>query len=179
MGKASHSGLRANGRLVSGAWTEPQIVHVSWSDRDLPSSLGFVETLQELMGGELKLFMLPLRGSKVTCDQAHPMHATEVTIDEPVPGLRVVVRSVGQAEMPFPVLVPRMRLQEGVFVIGAGLTVPPVTVENVLMGVDEASGSCYRALVERIRSHQIILSRADAPSDRRGRPLSADCAAIS
>ena len=82
------------------------------------------------MGCELKLFMLPLRGSELACDQAHPMHTTEVTIDEPV----------------------------GVFVVGAGLAVSPVAVENVLMGVDEAAGSCYRALVERIRSHQIILS---------------------
>src|ERR1700720_518606 len=123
------------------------------------------------MGGELKLLMLPLRGSKLTRDQAHPMHTTEVTINEPVAGLSVVVRSVGQAEMPFPVLVPRMRLQEGVFVFGAGLTVSPVTVENVLMGVDEASGSCYRALVERIRSHQIILSRLPDPTGGIGVPL--------
>jgi hypothetical protein len=54
------------------------------------------------------------------------MEATEIPIDERVPGLGVVSRPIGQPEMPFRVLVPRMRRQERILIGGAGLNVSPI-----------------------------------------------------
>ena len=111
------------------------------------------------MGGELDLLVPPLRGPILAGDQAHPMDATEVPVDEGVPGLGVVAGSVCQPEVPFGIVVPRMRLQEGVLVLGARLNVAPCALEHVLVSLDEPSGMCYGAFVHRVRRHGVILSQ--------------------
>ena len=70
----------------------------------------------------------------VRCD------APEVAVDERVPGLGLVVGALGEPEVPLGVLLPRVRLQEGVLVVGARLHVAPVAVEHVLARVDELAG---------------------------------------
>src|SRR5215207_2911652 len=106
------------------------------------------------------------------------MDAAEIAVDERVPGLRLVGSSVGEAEMPSPVLVPRVLLQERVLVIGARLGLAPVAVEHVLASPDELSRASYCAIVDRVGGDGGILAvlggfattRAPSPqpSDRRG-----------
>ena len=67
------------------------------------------------------------------------MDATEVPVDERVPGLGLVAGTVGEPEMPLGVFLPRVRLQEGVPFAGAGLNFAPVAAEHVLAAVDELS----------------------------------------
>jgi hypothetical protein len=76
------------------------------------------------------------------------MDPTEVSVDEAVPGLGVIVGTLGQPEMPCGVLIPGMGLQEGVLVVGAGLTIAPVAVDYVLASVNQSARLCDRLLVE-------------------------------
>jgi hypothetical protein len=110
--------------------------------------------LQKLMGGELDLLVAPLSCPVLARDQAHSMDAPEVAVDECVPGLRIVGRTVGEPEMPAGVVVPRVRLQEGILVPGARLNVSPHAFEHVLVGVDQASSLRQSVLVERVRGHE-------------------------
>ena len=71
-----------------------------------------VEVLQELMGSELDLLVSPLGGTVLAGDQAHPVDALEVAIDECVSGVGVAARIVGESQMRRGVVVPGMRLQE-------------------------------------------------------------------
>src|SRR5450432_535318 len=118
---------------------------------------GAVEVLQQVMGCEFDLLVPPLRGPVLTCDQAHAMDTAKVPVDERVPGLGLVGGAIGQAEMPACVLVPRVRLQEGVLILGLGLAGPPVAVEHVLACVDELPRPRHRALIHRVGGHQIIM----------------------
>jgi hypothetical protein len=52
------------------------------------------------MRGELNLLVSPLGGTVLTSDQAHPMDAPEIPIDECVSGLGVVARTISQPQMP-------------------------------------------------------------------------------
>jgi hypothetical protein len=116
-----------------------------------------VEVLQELMGGELDLLVSPLGGPVLTSDQAHPMDTPKVPIDERVPGLGVVGRTRSEPQMPLGVVIPGVRRQEGVLLLGAGLHLAPLAVEHVLVRVDQPSGSRHRALIDRVGSHGRIL----------------------
>src|SRR5215207_10305158 len=105
-----------------------------------------VEQLQQLVGGELDLLVAPLRGSVVARDQAHAVDATEISVDERVPRLGFVRGPLGEPEVPVRVLLPGMRLQERVLVVGARLDIPPVAVQHVLPGFDELPSACDGAL---------------------------------
>ena len=50
---------------------------------------------------------------------------TEVPVDERVPGLGLLGRSLGEPEMPLGEVIPRVGIEEGVLVVGAGLDVAP------------------------------------------------------
>src|SRR5688572_1381113 len=65
-----------------------------------------VKVLQQLMSGELDLFVSPLRCAVDACDQPRPMEPAEVAIDEPVPCLGLLCCSVSQAQVPLRILVP-------------------------------------------------------------------------
>ena len=116
-----------------------------------------VEVLQELMGGEFDFLVSPFCGPVLTRDQAHPVDAPEVPVDEAVPRLGVVARTAGEAQMPCGVVIPRMRLQEGVLVFGTGLNVPPGALENVLVRVDEPFRVCHGMFIDRVGGHAFIL----------------------
>ena len=60
--------------------------------------------------------------------------------------------------MPLRVLGPRMVLEEGVLVLGAGLRVAPVAVKNVLTGFDELPRVCHGAIVDGVRGDRGIVS---------------------
>jgi hypothetical protein len=74
--------------------------------------------------GELDLLVPPLGRAVVAGDQPGAVQAAQVAVDERVPGLRLVRRALGQPEVPLGVLLPRMPLEEGVLVGGAGCTSP-------------------------------------------------------
>jgi two-component system, OmpR family, sensor kinase len=117
-----------------------------------------VQPLQELVGGELDLLVPPLGGPVHAGDDAHPVDAPEIPVDEGVPGLGLVGGPLGQAEVPAGVLFPGVPLQVGVLVARARLDVTPVAVEHVLTAVDEVLGLCHRVGVDGIRSHDSILA---------------------
>jgi hypothetical protein len=60
------------------------------------------------MGRELDVLVAPLSRSIVAGDEPASMDSPEIAVDERVPGLRVVGRSLGQPEVPLGVLVPGM-----------------------------------------------------------------------
>ena len=62
------------------------------------------------------VLVAPLGGAVVARDQAHPVDAAEVAVDERVARLGLVGRPVGEPEVPGGVLVPRVRLEERVLV---------------------------------------------------------------
>src|SRR5205823_642776 len=75
---------------------------------------------------------------------------------ERVPRLGLVSGSFCETKVPRGVLVPRMRLQEGVLVVGAWLCVAPIAVEHVLTSVDELACSRDGLLVHGIRRHPVL-----------------------
>ena len=97
-----------------------------------------VEALQQLMRGKLDLFVSPLRGPIQTSDEAHSMNAPEVSIDECVSGLGVVVCIISEPEMPRCVVGPGVPLQERVFLLSSRLDIAPCAFKHVLVGVDQA-----------------------------------------
>jgi two-component system OmpR family sensor kinase len=109
-----------------------------------------VQPLQEFVGGELDLLVPPLGRPVHAGDDAHPVDAPEVPVDEGVPGLRLVGGPLGQPEVPAGVLVPRVPVQVGVLIARARLDLPPVAVEHVLTAVDETLGLSHRIGVNRI-----------------------------
>ena len=58
------------------------------------SGAGVVEVLQEFVGGELDLLVVPLCGPVLARDQTHPVNAPEVAVDEAVAGFRLVGRAL-------------------------------------------------------------------------------------
>src|SRR5262249_20758108 len=81
-----------------------------------------------------------------------------VSVDERVPGLGLVGGTVGEAEVPPGVLLPRVPFEVGVLVARARLDLPPVAVEDILTAVNEALGLRHRVRVDGIRSHDSILA---------------------
>lgn len=87
----------------------------------LPAALTLqVEVLEQLVCRMLDLLVPRLRGSVRAGDQPHPVDPTEVAVDEGVARLRAVLRAHGQAEVPFGVVLPRVRLEVGVLVAARG-----------------------------------------------------------
>ncbi len=73
----------------------------------------------ELVSGELDLFVAPLRRPVMAGDQAGAVQATEVAVDECIARLgRRLSGALGEAEMPLRVLTPGVRLEERVLVRG-------------------------------------------------------------
>src|SRR6266487_3526162 len=85
-----------------------------------------VQSLEQVVGGQLDLLMPPLGRPVQAGDDAHPVDAPEIPVDKCVPGLGLVGGAVGEAEMPPGVFLPRVPLQVGVLVGGTGLDLPPV-----------------------------------------------------
>src|SRR6202035_2488460 len=106
----------------------------------LPEARALVQALQELVGRELDFYVPPLGRPVVAGDDAHAVDPAEVPVDEGVPGLGAVAGAGGQDEVPLGVLVPRVGLEEGVLLAGAGLDLAPVAVQHVLTAVDQLFG---------------------------------------
>ena len=110
---------------------------------------GGVEVLQELVGGELDVLVVPLGGSVDAGDEART--------GAPGGGRRTRRRSgpssrrwrLGEAEVPGGVVVPRVGVEEGVLVVGGRLRVAPVAREHVLAGIDQLAAVLTAALFTR------------------------------
>src|SRR5918994_7535664 len=77
--------------------------------RRVPTSgAGFIQELQQLVSCEFDLFVPPLCCTVVAGDQASAVQAAEVSVDECVASLRLLRSALGEAEMPFGVLAPRV-----------------------------------------------------------------------
>ncbi len=129
------------------------------SQRLSPSA---VEVLQEGMSCLLDLLVSPLGGPVLAREQATPVESTEVTVGERVPGFGLLRRIVSESQKPFAVLMPRVRLEEGVLVLGARLDVSPRAVEDVLVSIDELPCSRHGGFVHGIGGHRPILARMSA-----------------
>ena len=81
------------------------------------------------------------------------MNPAEVAVDERVSGLGLLRGSLGQPEVPLGVLIPRMRGEVLVLLVGGRLDLPPVAVEHVLPGFDQLAGARHRAIVDGVGSH--------------------------
>ena len=110
--------------------------------------------LQDLMGGELDLLVLPLRRPVTTSDHPHPMQAAKVPVDEGMTRFRLGTSPFGDAEMPFPILLPRVVFEEGVFGVGVGLDVGPSAAEHILPRVDQLVCLIHRSGVDDVLGHQ-------------------------
>ena len=91
-----------------------------------------VQVLEEVVGGQLDLLVAPFGGTELAGDQAHPVDAPEVAVDERVAALRLIGRPVGEAQVPGRVVVPGVGREEPVLVLGARLGFAPVALEDVL-----------------------------------------------
>jgi hypothetical protein len=60
------------------------------------------------VGCELDLLVPPLGGAVVACNQAGPVEAAEISVDEGVSRLGFVGRAIGESDVPFAVLAPRV-----------------------------------------------------------------------
>lgn len=89
-----------------------------------PLGLSLIEPLQKVVRSEFKLLVSPFRRTELTGDQAHAMHTAKVSVHKSVPRFGVVVSTVGETQMPLAVLLPRVALEVGVFVVGTWLTLP-------------------------------------------------------
>src|SRR3954447_12614862 len=118
----------------------------------LPAGRG-VQQLEKVVRGELDLLVPPRRRAVHAGDQAGAMQPPQVPVHEGVPGLRPVLRAVREAEVPRPVLLPRVGLQVRVLGGGVRLDVAPLAVEHVLPCLDQLLRASDRPLVDRIGRH--------------------------
>lgn len=102
------------------------------------------------MRGKLNLLVAPLGGSVLAGDQPGSMDAAKIAINECVSALGLVSRLVIKAEVPLGVVLPRVAFQERILVRGFRLNFAPVTVENVLAGVDQTTSVSDCALIDGI-----------------------------
>jgi len=93
--------------------------------------------LQQIVGGDLDVLVPPFGGAVDAGDQPGPVDTAEIPVDERVPRLGLVLGAVRQPEVPGRVVVPAVRLEIGILRGGVGLDVTPVTVQYVLLGVDQ------------------------------------------
>ncbi len=105
-----------------------------------------VEQLQQVVRRQLHVLVAPLGRAVDAGDQPGAVDAAEIAVHEGVAGLRLLRRPLGEAEVPFGVLVPGVGLQEGVLLAGAGLDGAPVASEDVLVGRDQAPGAADAAI---------------------------------
>jgi hypothetical protein len=84
-----------------------------------------IQVLQQVVGSEFDVLVPPLRCSIHRRDQCRAMYSAEVAKDECVPGLGFLCCPVGETEVPCGVLLPAVRFEEGVLLIGPGLDRPP------------------------------------------------------
>ena len=106
--------------------------------------------LQEVMCRQLDFLVPPLRCPINAGDQRRTVHPPQVTEDERIPRLGLISRTFGQAEMPGGVLLPGVPFQKCVLVVGAGLHLTPIAIENILPGVDQPAAVVNCGLVERV-----------------------------
>jgi hypothetical protein len=118
-----------------------------------------IEELQEIVGRELDLLVPPFRSAVVARDQAGAVEAAEVFVDEGVSRLGLVLGAIGESEVPFAVLAPRVRREKRVLVFGSGLDVTPVAVEDVLAPTDEVPCAGHRPFIDDIRGDRRILTK--------------------
>ena len=130
-----------------------------------------IETLQELMRGQLDLLVPPLGGAVVAGDQAHAVQPPEVAVHERVARLRLVVRPLGEPEVPGGVLLPGVLLEERVLLLGAGLHGVPLALEDVLLGVDQGLGFVYCRGVELVGRDPAIVANCDQTVSRMSNAL--------
>jgi hypothetical protein len=109
--------------------------------------------LEEPVSGKLDRLVPPLGGPVDTGDQRRSMNTLQVAVDERVAGFRPVCGAIRQPEVPVGVLLPGVRLEERVLVIGGRRDLAPVAVEDVLVGVDELPRPGDGSPVELVRSH--------------------------
>src|ERR1700712_662937 len=72
---------------------------------------GVVEVLQKIVCRQFDVLVAPLGSPVLTGDEAHPVQAPEVAVDEGVAPLGLVGCPIREAEVPRAVLVPRVRLE--------------------------------------------------------------------
>jgi hypothetical protein len=121
-----------------------------------------IQELQEIVGRELDLLVSPFCGAVMARDQAGAVEVAEVSVDEGVSRLGLVWGAIGESEVPFAVLAPRVRREKRVLVFGSGLDVTPVAVEDVLAPTDEAPCAGHRPFIYDARSDQWILTQVGA-----------------
>ncbi len=86
------------------------------------------------------------------------MHPAEVAEDEGVPGLGLVVRAVGQAEVPGGVLLPGVLLEVGVLVGGPGWTSPQSLSRTYCRFSISFRGVLDRGRVDVVAGHDLIVA---------------------
>ncbi len=127
--------------------------YVRRCSQELVSGSGVVQTLQQVMGGQLHVLVPPLRCPVAAGDQSHPVNPAEVTDDEGIPGLGVVGRSFRQTQMPGRVLLPVMTIQVRVLVVGGRLDITPLAVKHVLASIDQGLGLDHSSFVDGVGRH--------------------------
>src|SRR5262245_14918544 len=80
-----------------------------------------VEVLQQVVGGQFDSLVTPFRCAVDAGDQAGAVDAAEVAVHEGVARLGLVGCPLGETEVPQRVVVPAVRLEEAVLVLGARL----------------------------------------------------------
>jgi hypothetical protein len=120
-----------------------------------------VEELQEVVRCEFDFLVAPLRSSVMASNQPRSMEAAKVAVDERVPGFRLVRSAFRQAEVPLAVLLPRVRLEERVFVLCCRLDISPIATKHVLAALDELLGASDRPLVDGVRGQGPRNSRSE------------------
>src|SRR5690606_12635050 len=76
------------------------------ADRSSDDPGTFVEFLQQVVGSAFHRLVPPLGRAVDARDQAGSVHTPEVSRDEGVPGLRLLVGAIGEAEVPRRVVAP-------------------------------------------------------------------------
>ncbi len=93
------------------------------------------------------------------------MDAAKIAINERVSAFGLVTRFLVKAEVPFGVVVPGVAFQERILIRGLGLNFAPFTVENILARCNQSASMRHRALIDRIRGHEISMSYREKSSD--------------
>jgi hypothetical protein len=94
------------------------------------SAAALVEVLEQVVGGELDLLVVPFGGPVLAGDQAHAVEAAEVAVHEGVAGLGLAAGAVGQGQVPQGGLLPGVGLQEGVLIVAPGWTSPQLLLST-------------------------------------------------
>src|SRR5262245_48200345 len=138
---------------------------------------GPVEVVEEVAGGALDLLVLPLCGPVLARDESHAVDAPEVAVNERVAALGLVLRAVGEREVPSAVLVPRVVLEERLLVGSSRLGLAPVAADDVLARVAQLLRVRHGAPVHPVLGHTRNRSRLRHGPNMAGPPAAGpDCA---